>query len=70
MSVAEAVRFPEGSARSFDVIFSAVQERLSAYLKQTFGLSAKASSQTAQELLGRIIYPRFPRALFWPRCAF
>jgi hypothetical protein len=46
------------------VIFSAVQQRLSAYLKQTFGLSTKASSQAAQELLGRVIYPRFPRALF------
>ncbi len=64
VSVAEAARFPEGSAQSFDVIFSAVQERLSAYLKQTFGLSPKASSQAAQELIGRVIYPRFPRALF------
>jgi AcrR family transcriptional regulator len=64
VSVAEAARFPEGAAQYFDVIFSAPHERLSAYLKQTFGLSAKASSQAAEELLGRVIYPRFPRALF------
>ena len=64
LSIAEAERFPEGAAQYFDVIFSTVQERLSAYLKQTFGLSAKASSEAAQKLLGRVIYPRFPRALF------
>jgi AcrR family transcriptional regulator len=64
MSIAEADRFPEGSARYFDVIFSAPHERLSAYLTETFGLSAKASADAAQELLGRLIHPRFPRALF------
>ena len=64
MSIAEAERFPEGSARYFDVIFSAPQERLTAYLGETFGLSETASSEAAQKLLGRIIYPGFPRALF------
>ena len=64
LSVAEATRFPEGSAQYFDVVFSATHERLSAYLKETFGLPAKASSEAAQELLGRVIHPRFPRALF------
>ncbi|BCM88918.1 hypothetical protein IAD21_00760 [Abditibacteriota bacterium] len=64
LSIAEAERFPEGSARYFDVIFSESHERLRAYMKETFGLSAEASSEVAHELLGRIIHPRFPRALF------
>ncbi len=64
MSIAEAERFPEGAARYFDVIFSAPHERLSDYLHKTFGLSGEASAKAAQELLGRIMYPRFARALF------
>ncbi len=64
VSMAEAKRFPEGAARYFDVLFSAPHERLSAYLTETFGLPEKTSSEAASELLGRLIYPRFPRALF------
>ncbi len=64
MSIAEAERFPEGAARYFDVIFSVPHEWLSAYLEDAFRLSSAASSESAQKLLGRVIYPRFPRALF------
>ncbi len=64
LSMAEADRFPEGAAQYFDVLFSAPHERLSAYLQATFGLSPQTSSEAAQQLLGRIIHPRFPRALF------
>nr|MDQ2688235.1 TetR/AcrR family transcriptional regulator [Armatimonadota bacterium] len=64
LSIAEAERFPEGSVQYFDVIYSAVHERLSIYLQETFGLSAEAGSDAAQELLGRVIHPRFLRALF------
>jgi AcrR family transcriptional regulator len=64
MSIAEAERFPEGSAQYFDVIFSAVQDRLSVYLRETFYLSADASSEAARKLLAQVIYPRFTRALF------
>ena len=64
MSIAEAERFPEGAARYFDVIFSIPRERLSAYLRETFGLPEAASSAAAQELLSRVIHPRFSRALF------
>ena len=64
LNIAEVERFPEGAAQFFDVIFSTVHDRLSVYLKETFGLSAQASSEAAQELLGRVIHPRFPRALF------
>jgi len=64
MNIAEAERFPEGSAQYFNVGFSAVHDRLSDYLKETFGLSAEAGSQAAQQLIGRVLYPRFLRALF------
>jgi AcrR family transcriptional regulator len=64
LSIAEVDRFPEGSARYFDVIFTQPHERLAAYLKQTFRLSSKVSSKAADDLLGRLIYPRFQRALF------
>ena len=64
LGIAETARFPEGSAQYFDVIFSTVHQRLSAYLKGTFELTAKAASEAAQKLLGRVIYPRFLRALF------
>ncbi len=64
MTIAEAERFPEGSARYFDTIFSVPQDRLSAYLVETFGLTETAARDAAQRLLGQIISPRFPRALF------
>ena len=64
ISMAEAARFPEGAAQHFDVMFTEVHTRLSAYLKATFGLPAKASADAAHKLLGQILYPRLPRALF------
>ncbi len=64
MCIAEAERFPAGAARYFDVIFSVPHERLRAYLEEAFGLSEAASSEAAQELLSRLIHPRFSRALF------
>lgn len=64
LSIAEAARFPEGSARYFDVVFSVAHERLGAYLAGAFGLPAQAGAEAAQRLLGRVIHPRFPRALF------
>jgi hypothetical protein len=64
MSIAEAGRFPEGAARYFDVLFSVPHERLSAYLGQTYTLSATASAEAAQRILAQIVSPRFSRALF------
>jgi AcrR family transcriptional regulator len=64
VSMAETTRFPEGAAQHFDVMFTEVHTRLSAYLKATFALSARDSAEAARRLLGRILYPRFPRALF------
>ena len=64
VSIAEAARFPEGAAQYFDVIFTTVNERLSTYLKKTFGLPAKASAEAAERLLGQVLYPRYVRTLF------
>lgn len=64
VTMAEAARFPEGAAQHYDVMFTEVHARLSAYLKATFALSPKASAEAAQKLLGQVLYPRFPRALF------
>lgn len=62
--LAESARFPEGAAQHFDVMFTEVHTRLSAYLKNTFELSARVCAEAAQKLLGQVLYPRFPRALF------
>jgi AcrR family transcriptional regulator len=64
VSMAEADRFPEQATQYFDAVFTEVHARLSAYLKATFPLSARASADAADKLLGRLLYPGFPRALF------
>jgi AcrR family transcriptional regulator len=64
VSMAETERFPEQAAQYFDVLFTQVHARMSTYLQTTFGLSARAGAEAAHRLLGQIIYPRFPRALF------
>jgi len=64
VSMAETERFPEQAAQYFDVLFTQVHERLSAYLNTALGVSAQASADGAQRLLGQVLYPRFPRALF------
>jgi len=63
VSMAETERFPEQAAEYFDVLFTQVHARLSAYLKATFGLSARASAEAGDRLLGQVLYSRFPRAL-------
>jgi AcrR family transcriptional regulator len=64
ISASETARFPEGAAQHFEAMFGEVETRLTAYLKTTFGLPAKASGEAAQRLLGRLLFPRFQRALF------
>jgi AcrR family transcriptional regulator len=64
VSMAETSRFPEGAAKHFDVLFAEVLARVTAYLKSTFGLSPRAAADSAQRLLGQVLYPRLPRALF------
>jgi len=64
ISMAETARFPEGAAKHYEVMFGEALTRLSAYLKATFGLGARASGEAAQRLLAQLLFPRFPRALF------
>ena len=64
VSMAESERFPEQAAQYFDVLFKEVHARLSAYLRDTFALPPKRSDEAARRLLGQVLYPRLPRALF------
>ncbi|MDB5212979.1 MAG: hypothetical protein JWO86_906 [Myxococcaceae bacterium] len=64
ISMAETTRFPEGARKHYDVMFTEVVARVSGYLSATFGLTARASTEAAQRLLGQILFPAFPRALF------
>lgn len=64
VSSAEAERFPEQARQYHDVLFTQVQARLSDYLRTTFRISAPASGEAAEKLLGQILYPRLSRALF------
>ena len=64
ISMAESERLPEQSAMYFDVLFTQVHARLSAYLKVTFGVSKKVSGEASHTLIGQVLFPRFARALF------
>jgi AcrR family transcriptional regulator len=64
ITLAETGRFPEGAAQHYDVMFTEVMTRLASYLKTAFGSSARASSDAAERLLGQILFPKLPRALF------
>jgi AcrR family transcriptional regulator len=64
LTLAEAGRLPEGAAQHFDVVFGEVTTRLGDYLKATFGVSNRVSTEHAQRLLGRVLFPLLPRALF------
>jgi AcrR family transcriptional regulator len=63
VTIAEAERFPDGAARYYEAIFGTAQDRLEAFLRDRLALSRKAAADTAGELLGRVLYPRFTRAL-------
>lgn len=64
MSIDQAVRFPEGSARYYASIFTGVEEPLRDYLVNALGASPEHAAAAADALLGRVLYPRFQRALF------
>jgi AcrR family transcriptional regulator len=63
LSISESERFPQGAAAYFESIFGETQRRLAAYLKATFALTPKASSDAADRLLGQFLYPLLPRTL-------
>lgn len=64
LTIAESERFPEGAPRLYEAIFGTAQTRLEALLRERLKLSRKAAAESAGELLGRVLHPRFPRALF------
>jgi AcrR family transcriptional regulator len=64
LSIAEVERFPDGAARLYEACFGTAQERLEAFLRDRLRLSGRAAAGTAAELMGRVLYPRFTRALF------
>lgn len=64
LTAAETARFPAGAAQYFDVIFTEVEARVSAYLSDMFTSPPSLSDEIASNLLGRTLYPRLPRALF------
>jgi AcrR family transcriptional regulator len=64
LAISEAERFPEGSASYYDAIFTTAHERLASFLRERLKLGPKASADAADDLIGRIVHPRLPRALF------
>lgn len=64
LSAAETARFPAGAAMYFGVIFTEVQVRVSSYIAEKFSTSAAHPDELAEKLLGQVLYPRLPRALF------
>ncbi len=64
ISMAESERFPEQSALYFDVLFTQVHARLSNYVTATFHVSTKVGADAAHALMGKVLFPRLPRALF------
>ena len=63
LSIAEAERLPEASAYYYDAIFTTTNDRLAAFLRERYDLSARASAELARELLGHAVYPQVFRAL-------
>lgn len=64
LSAAETARFPAGAAQYFEIIFTEVEARVSAYLSTACASPPELGDETATKLLGRLLYPRLPRALF------
>jgi AcrR family transcriptional regulator len=64
LAISEAERFPEGSASFYDAIFTTAHERLASFLRERLKLGPKASTEAADDLIGRITHPRLSRALF------
>jgi AcrR family transcriptional regulator len=64
MSIGAASRFPDGAAEYFEVAFQSVAERIAAFLRSTYRLTPRTAHDAANALLGRILIPRFLRALF------
>jgi len=64
LAIAETERFAQGTAQLHEVMFERVQIQLAQFLLLHFNLTAATSHEAAQQLLARLLYPRFTRALF------
>lgn len=64
VSLAEAVRFPEGAQQYYDVLFTEVGLRLSSYLESALHVSPTRSREEGDRLLAEVVFPRFTRTLF------
>ena len=64
LAIAEAERFPQGAVRLHEAMFETVQARVGLFLSERLGVAEQASHPLAQQLLARLLYPRFTRALF------
>ena len=64
MTMAEAVRFPQAATRYFDLMFREVSARLKGYLFTEFDVTDETAAGLADRLLGQVLYPSLPRALF------
>lgn len=64
LTISEAARFPEGSVSFYDAIFTTAHERLAEFMRERMKLGPKAASEAAYDLIGRVLHPRFSRALF------
>ena len=64
LTMAETSRLPEGAARFYDLMFTEVGSRLSTYVFDHYRLTGSDADGLADHLLGHLLYPRFPRALF------
>jgi AcrR family transcriptional regulator len=63
LSIAEAERLPEASARYYDAIFTTTVARLAAFVGERCRLAPETSTDVARELLGRTVYPHLVSAL-------
>jgi AcrR family transcriptional regulator len=64
MGITEAERLPEAAAQLYEALFGTATDRLAAYLSGQYGLDAAAGEALAARLLGMVVYPFRPRALF------
>lgn len=64
LTLAEAGRFPDGAVLFHEAIFGTVQDRLARHLRERMAVPKSTATRAAVDLLGRILYPRFTRALF------
>jgi AcrR family transcriptional regulator len=63
LSMVEAERFPHAAAQLYEATFGMAQERLESFLIERMKCSDQKATQTAEALLGRVLHPRFTRAL-------